>query len=65
MKSYWDAMFEAKVSMYFGAHFHTYQRLYPYYKNDTFSKDPDNYRSDKGYIISIVEAVGGNDRDIV
>jgi hypothetical protein len=35
------------------------------YPNGTFSKKSNNYHSDDGYIISIVEGVAGNDEGIV
>lgn len=65
MKSYWDAMFAAKVSLYLGAHYHTYQRIYPYLANDTFTQQSKDYKAGEPYIISIVEGVAGNDKDIV
>jgi hypothetical protein len=58
-------MHDSKVSLYLGAHYHSYQRTFPYLKDGTFSNQKDNYRADDGYIISIVEGVAGNDRDIV
>jgi len=58
-------MYNAKVSLYFGAHDHSYQRSLPIYPNGTFSKKSNNYHSDDGYIISIVEGVAGNDEGIV
>ena len=36
MKAYWDSMISNGVSLYLGAHYHTYQRLYPYVKGDKF-----------------------------
>lgn len=37
MKNYWNAMFDAKITFYLGAHYHTYQRIYPYHADNTFS----------------------------
>jgi hypothetical protein len=54
MSTYWNAMFDAGVSLYIGAHYHTYQRAYPYLKDNTFSLQAANYRSNEDYIISIV-----------
>jgi hypothetical protein len=65
LKLYWDAMFDAGVSLYIGAHYHTYQRAYPYLKDNTFVPQTGNYRSNENYLISIVEGVAGNDKDIV
>lgn len=65
MKAYWQAMLDHNVSFYIGAHWHVYQRLYPYAKKDKFIIQEGNYRSDQGYLISIIEGVGGNDKDMV
>lgn len=46
MKAYWSAMFDSKVSLYLGAHYHTYQRNSPYLQDNTFSTQKDNFRSD-------------------
>ena len=54
MKDYWMAMLDNGVSLYIGAHYHTYQRIYPYYPNDTFSNEKGDYYSNKGYLVSIV-----------
>ncbi len=58
-------MHNAKVSLYFGAHDHSYQRSLPIYPDGSFSKKTNNYDSNEGYIISIVEGVAGNDESIV
>ena len=58
-------MYNAQVSLYFGAPDHSYQRSLPIYPNGTFSKKSNNYHSDDGYIISIVEGVAGNDEGII
>lgn len=65
LQTYWQAMHDSKVSLYLGAHYHTYQRIFPYLRDGTFSTQSKNYRSDDEYIISIVEGVAGNDKDIV
>jgi hypothetical protein len=65
MKAYWQTMLDHKVSFYLGAHYHTYQRLYPYTKNDKFTTQSSDYSSDGDYLITIIEGVGGNDKDIV
>lgn len=65
LKRYWDAMFQAKVRLYFGAHDHSYQRTLPYYQNGTFSSQKGEYNTGEDYIISIVEGVAGNDEGIV
>ena len=54
MKAYWDSMISHGVSLYLGAHYHTYQRLYPYVKGDKFLTLQKDYESDKDYLISIV-----------
>jgi hypothetical protein len=38
LKQYWDNMFEHKVRLYFGDHNHSYQSIYPIYKNGSFSQ---------------------------
>ncbi len=65
MKSYWDSMLENSVSLYLGAHYHSYQRLYPYTKGDKFTTQAEDYNSNDGYLISIVEGVAGNDKEII
>ena len=58
-------MLDNNLSFYLGAHYHTYQRLYPYVKGDKFTNQKSNYTSDGGYLITIIEGVAGNDKDIV
>ncbi len=58
-------MFDQRISLYIGAHYHSYQRLYPYQRDGSFTTQRDGYRSDGGYLVSIVEGVAGNDKDIV
>lgn len=65
MKSYWNSMLDNNVSLYIGAHYHTYQRAFPYKKGDTFTTQKNGFRANDGYLISIVEGVAGNDKDIV
>ena len=43
LKSYWDLMFKNDIKFYIGAHYHTYERIYPYCQNDTFSKTESPY----------------------
>jgi hypothetical protein len=38
LKDYFDAMFEKNVALYLGAHYHTYERIYPYCQNGTIPK---------------------------
>ena len=65
LKDFWASMLNHGVSLYLGAHWHTYQRIYPYLKNDTFSTQKGDYQSDGGYLVTVVEGVAGNDKDIV
>lgn len=65
MSNYWTSMLNHGVSLYLGSHYHTYQRLYPYLQDGSFSNQAENYSSDGKYLISIVEGVAGNDKDIV
>lgn len=56
LKDYWDLMFENNIKFYIGSHYHTYERIFPYCKNDTFSftQSPYNFNSDSNCILSIV-----------
>ena len=65
MKKYWNSMLENEVSLYLGSHEHTYQRMHPYRKDDTFSMDEKDYSLEGNYLVSIVEGVAGNDKEIV
>lgn len=65
MKNYWQSMIDADVSFYLGAHYHTYQRIHPYQKDNTFIKIEGDYKTNQKYLVSIVEGVAGNDKDIV
>ncbi len=58
-------MFDAKITFYLGAHYHTYQRVFPYHVDNTFSHEASGYKTTDPYIVSIVAGVAGNDRDIV
>ncbi len=65
LKDYFDLMFDNKVNLYIGAHHHTYERIYPYYQDGTIKKISSPYYSNETYLLSIVEAVPGNDKSIV
>ena len=54
MKSYWDTMLNNNVSLYIGAHYHTYQRIFPYKKGDIFTTQKTGFKANDGYLISIV-----------
>ena len=41
LKAYWDLILENDLSLYLGAHYHTYQRLYPYQRGDVFTTQED------------------------
>lgn len=64
LKEYFDLMFANKVSLYIGAHAHTYQRIHPYFKNGSFVPVRE-YHAGHDYLLSIVEGVAGNDKSIV
>lgn len=61
------------VALYMGGHYHTYERVYPYYYNDTFKKVESPYTWTEGgasnyldnTLLSIVEGIAGNDREII
>lgn len=59
-------MFESNVQFYIGAHYHTYERVYPYCQNKTFSliKSPYNLKNEK-CIVSIIEGIAGNEQKII
>lgn len=54
MKSYWDTMLNNNVSLYIGAHYHTYQRIFPYKKGDIFTTQKTGFKANDRYLISIV-----------
>lgn len=60
-------MFSNNIKFYIGAHYHTYERLYPYCKNGTFSLVPPPYDSEslKECMVSVIEGIAGNDDKIV
>ncbi len=60
-------MIDYNVALYIGAHFHTYERLYPYRKGGQFAKILPPYSLSKStkYLVSIVEGIAGNDELIV
>lgn len=62
---FYDTMVEYGASFYLGAHAHIYERIYPYFANGTFQKIESPYRDDQGYLVSIVEGVGGSETDLV
>lgn len=60
-------MVDYDTVFYIGAHYHTYERIYPYIKGGDFKLIPGPYnltRSTKD-LISIVEGIAGNDKSIV
>lgn len=59
-------MINHHVVLYIGAHYHVYERLYPY-NGYTFIKEESPYKftADKKYLISLVEGIAGNDKSIV
>lgn len=58
-------MIENEVSLYLGAHTHSYERNYPYFRNKTFQKIESPYSKKEEYLISIVEGVAGNNVSII
>lgn len=38
LKDYFDLMFDYGVQFYIGAHYHVYERIYPYCQNGTVQK---------------------------
>lgn len=60
-------MIDYNVVLYIGAHFHTYERLYPFFKGNQFKKimPPYSLTNSTKYLVSIVEGIAGNDEIIV
>lgn len=61
-------MFANNVNFYIGAHYHTYERIYPYCQNGTISKVQTPYtysKKEQNCMISVVEGIAGNDVKIV
>ncbi len=54
LQSDFDFMIDSGVSLYIGAHTHSYERSYPYYRNHSFVKADPPYISTGQYLISIV-----------
>jgi len=46
MFTYFNAMIDAGVSLYIGAHTHDYERTYPYFSNQTFKAISSPYSED-------------------
>ena len=65
LHDFFDAMLDSGVSLYVGAHTHSYERNYPYFKDHSFMTLEGPYTEDSGYILSVVEGVAGNDKDII
>ncbi len=66
LKSYFDLMFDADVQFYIGAHFHVYERIYPYCQNGTVQtlSSPYDLKNSK-CMISILQGIAGNGKSIV
>jgi len=58
-------MIDAGATLYIGAHTHDYERIYPYFPNQTFQTLESPYSEGKGYLISIVEGVAGSDTTLI
>jgi hypothetical protein len=58
-------MLDNGASLYMSGHQHTYQRIYPYYKNGSWSNQKDGYKANGGYLIAIIEGVAGNSENFV
>lgn len=53
-------MIDAGTSLFLGAHTHSYERNYPYFKDHTFLSMEGPYEASAGYLVSVVEGVAGN-----
>jgi hypothetical protein len=60
-------MVDYNVVFYLGAHYHTYERIYPYLRGGNFTLIPQPYSLTPStkYLPSIVEGIAGNDKSIV
>lgn len=67
LKPFFDLMIDYDTVLYIGAHYHTYERLYPFTKQGEFLAVPPPYTLTKStnYLISVVEGIAGNDKSIV
>jgi hypothetical protein len=65
LHDYFDSMIDSGVSLYVGAHTHSYERNYPYFKDHSFLTLEGPYQASSGYLLSVVEGVAGNDKDIL
>ena len=70
MSTFFLAMFQFNVPLYLGAHFHAYERHFPFKKDGTYVKtskivwDYDQKEEDRR-LVSIVEGSAGNDLSMV
>lgn len=67
LKDFFEHMIDHNVVLYIGAHYHTYERLYPYEKGGNFTEIPSPYdlTNETNYLPSVVEGIAGNDKSIV
>ena len=67
MREIYESFIDLKVLLYLGAHFHAYERLYPYIGNGKTTKidPPYNMTSKTNYLPSLVEGIAGADHGIV
>jgi len=54
LQKHFDLMLHEGCSLYIGAHSHSYERIYPYQSDQTFAKLDGPYKSNGGYLLSIV-----------
>ena len=64
IKHYFDTMIDYDVSLYLGAHTHSYERIYPY-KNGQFALTEGPYSTRDKQLLSIVDGVAGSDTSII
>lgn len=63
LQPFFDLMNDYRYDMYLGAHTHTYERQFPYFKGNVTPLEGPYHNIDS--IVSVVEGVAGNDKDIV
>ena len=67
LRPYFEEMIRKNVIFYLGAHWHSYERIYPYIGGGKTQKIESPYylNSNNQYLLSVLEGIAGNDKNIV
>ena len=67
MRDFYTFFKDSRVALYIGAHYHIYERTYPYIgKGKTIQLDPPyDINRETNYLLSIMEGIAGNDKNII